>query len=284
MLPRLSLIIGLLVVLLALPATAARGSSTQSMTFEAPRELLDPATRDHALRRDPRLRRRPRARARLLAELRARSRRRRRKPAFDAADPAAYPAGTWDALDALFTAAAARGIAVQLTLTGPVPKWATASKKDNVTKPEPEGVPGVRDRGRAPLRRPGRRCGRSGTSPTTRSSSSRSSCTRRRSRRASTATSSSPASAASARPATAATRCCSARPRRAAPRASSRRSRSCAERCASTRSYHRKGHCARISAGGFAHHAYTTRTGPALPPAGQGRRHDRRPVAALATR
>ena len=32
------------------------------------------------------------------------------------------------------------------------------------------------------------------------------------------------------------------------------------------RNYHRKGHCARISAGGFAHHAYTTRTGPRFRP------------------
>ena len=32
------------------------------------------------------------------------------------------------------------------------------------------------------------------------------------------------------------------------------------------RSYHRKGHCARISAGGYAHHAYTTRTGPRFRP------------------
>ena len=47
MLPRLPLIIGLL-VLLALPATAGAASS-QSMSFEAPRELLEPATRDRAL-------------------------------------------------------------------------------------------------------------------------------------------------------------------------------------------------------------------------------------------
>ena len=47
MLLRLSLIAAL-VVLLALPA-AASASSTQSMTFEAPRELLDPATRDRTL-------------------------------------------------------------------------------------------------------------------------------------------------------------------------------------------------------------------------------------------
>jgi hypothetical protein len=47
MLLRLSLLTAL-VVLLALPA-AASASSTQSMTFEAPRELLDPSTRDRTL-------------------------------------------------------------------------------------------------------------------------------------------------------------------------------------------------------------------------------------------
>ena len=50
------------------------------------------------------------------------------------------------------------------------------------------------------------------------------------------------------------------------------------------RSYHRKGHCARISAGGYAHHAYTTRTGPRFRPPDKRRRHDRRAVAALPTR
>src|SRR5215212_3533651 len=135
MLPRLSLIIGLL-VLLALPATAG-AASNQSMTFEAPRELLDPATRDHALD-EIRAFGVDRIRVLVYWQSYAPDPKAKTKPAFDAADPAAYPAGTWDTLDALFTAAAARRIAVQLTLTGPVPKWATASKKDNVTKPSPK--------------------------------------------------------------------------------------------------------------------------------------------------
>jgi hypothetical protein len=47
------------------------------------------------------------------------------KPSFDAADPAAYPAGAWDALDGLLTGAAARSMSVLVTVTGPAPKWAS---------------------------------------------------------------------------------------------------------------------------------------------------------------
>ena len=59
----------------------------------------------------------------------------KRRPDFDAADPNAYPAGAWARLDGLFDSAQARGITVQLTLTGPVPRWATKGKRDNVTRP-----------------------------------------------------------------------------------------------------------------------------------------------------
>ena len=132
---RLSLTIALL-VLLALPA-AASASSTQSLTFEAPRELLDPSTRDRTL---DEIRAFGVDRVRVLAYWQnfAPDPRSKRRPAFDATDPRAYPAGAWSRLDELFDAAQARGIAVQLTLTGPVPRWATASKRDNVTKPSPK--------------------------------------------------------------------------------------------------------------------------------------------------
>src|SRR3954471_11423014 len=135
MLPRLLLILSLL-VLLALPATAA-ASNTQSTTFEAPRELLDPATRDRTLD-EIRAFGVDRVRALVYWRSYAPAPRSKTKPAFDAADPAAYPAGAWGSPDALFTSATARGISPQLTLTGPVPKWATASKKDTVTKPSPK--------------------------------------------------------------------------------------------------------------------------------------------------
>ena len=135
MLLRLSLLTAL-VVLLALPAGAA-ASSTQSMTFEAPRELLDPSTRDRTLRE---IRNFGIDRVRVLVywEHYVPAPNSRRRPSFDATDPRAYPPGAWDRLDALFAGAAARGIAVQLTLTGPVPKWATAKRRDKVTKPRPK--------------------------------------------------------------------------------------------------------------------------------------------------
>jgi hypothetical protein len=47
------------------------------------------------------------------------------RPSFDAADPAAYPAGAWDRYDTLVRLAAARGIAVNFVLTGPIPRWAS---------------------------------------------------------------------------------------------------------------------------------------------------------------
>ncbi len=120
----------LLVVLLALPATAS-ASSSQVMTFEAPRELTGgnaDATRDAT-----------------LDEIRAFGVRRVRvlmywgsiapepdsatKPAFDATDPGAYPAASWAPYDRLLDSAAARGIEVYMTLTGPGPRWATKSRK-----------------------------------------------------------------------------------------------------------------------------------------------------------
>jgi len=122
----------------ALPATA-QASPRQPVAFEAPRELLQDAARDRTLDeirdfgvtnvrqlvywRDfaprPKSKRKPRGR-------------------FVASDPATYPADTWAPLDALIRDASARGIKVHLNLTGPVPRWATKSKKDNVTRPIPK--------------------------------------------------------------------------------------------------------------------------------------------------
>jgi hypothetical protein len=49
----------------------------------------------------------------------------KRRPHFDATNPARYD---WFRWDRLVEGAAARGIAVQLTLTGPIPSWASACK------------------------------------------------------------------------------------------------------------------------------------------------------------
>jgi hypothetical protein len=49
----------------------------------------------------------------------------RNRPAgFDGTDPAAYPAGTWALTDTIVRDAAARGIGLDLTVTGPPPVWA----------------------------------------------------------------------------------------------------------------------------------------------------------------
>ena len=54
-------------------------------------------------------------------------------PSFDETDPAAYPG--WATYDRIVADAKARGIRILLTVTGPVPRWATRSRTDNVTRP-----------------------------------------------------------------------------------------------------------------------------------------------------
>jgi hypothetical protein len=48
-----------------------------------------------------------------------------RRPRFDAANPAAYPAGSWSSLDRIVKAARADGIALNFNLVGGAPLWAT---------------------------------------------------------------------------------------------------------------------------------------------------------------
>jgi hypothetical protein len=58
------------------------------------------------------------------------------KPAFNAADPAAYPAGNWINLDDLVQGAQARGMNVLLTPSSPVPVWGSPSH-ESFTDPNP---------------------------------------------------------------------------------------------------------------------------------------------------
>jgi hypothetical protein len=121
-----------LLALLAFPAAAA-ASPRQVMSFEAPADLLD-YTRAQTLQE---------IRAFGVTQVRqvvywrdfAPSPDRKRKPNFNAADPNAYPRGTWSRLDGLIAAARRQGITVMLTPTGPVPTWATESKKGDVDRP-----------------------------------------------------------------------------------------------------------------------------------------------------
>jgi hypothetical protein len=119
---------------LALLAAPGQASPRQVTTFEAPTELLDDGARDRNLDEIKTLGV-DRVRQLVYWNSFAPSPNAKRKPRFDAADPAAYPAGTWDRLDRLFASATARGISVQLTLTGPVPRWATKARKDHLTRP-----------------------------------------------------------------------------------------------------------------------------------------------------
>jgi hypothetical protein len=130
---RYRLIIFTVLSLLAVPV-AAQASPRQVMSFEAPTELLDYSRVDVTLRE---------IRSFGVTQVRqvvywqsfAPRPKSKKKPTFNAADPNAYPAGTWARLDQLMASAKANGIKVMLTPTGPVPKWATAKKKGYVSRP-----------------------------------------------------------------------------------------------------------------------------------------------------
>jgi hypothetical protein len=124
----------LLAAALLTPA-AAPASSGQVMTFEAPRELLDDSAREGTLDEVQAF---GVNRVRALVYWRDFSARpsSKRRPRFDRADPSAYPAGTWDLLDRLIASTERRGMELQLTLTGPVPTWATKPKRGHLNTPD----------------------------------------------------------------------------------------------------------------------------------------------------
>jgi hypothetical protein len=126
--PRFLLLTLLLSLLIAAPASA---NPTQALTFEAPRDLMNPATRPAALAE--------------MESLGVRSLRviqtwsvvapgpsSATRPDFEPTNPDAY---NWGEYDALMAAADDRNWPVLLTISGPVPKWATKDKLDNLTRP-----------------------------------------------------------------------------------------------------------------------------------------------------
>src|SRR3954452_6141274 len=128
-------ILPLVLLLLALPGTA-HASARQVTTFEAPRELLSASTRTATLDQITSF---GVTRVRQLVYWRdyAPAPTSKRKPAgFDASNPDAYARDKWDNLDGLIAAARERGVSVTLTLTGPVPKWATRDQRDSVSYPD----------------------------------------------------------------------------------------------------------------------------------------------------
>jgi hypothetical protein len=123
------------VALAGAAAGDARAKPGQFTTFEAPTELINGGDA---------------ARAQTLDELQglgvtalrmtifwqsvAPSAGARHRPRFDQADPAAYD---WGAYGALADAARARGMRLLVSVSGPVPRWATAGGRDHLTNPSP---------------------------------------------------------------------------------------------------------------------------------------------------
>lgn len=125
--------LALALALCTLLAPAAHADSDQYMTFEAPRDLKDPATRPGAMDQIASLGVN-RLRVILTWKTVAPSPNSKTKPAADLTDPASYD---WSTYDGLMADAQARGWPVLMTISGPVPKWATRDKKDDVTRPIP---------------------------------------------------------------------------------------------------------------------------------------------------
>lgn len=120
-------------LLAALFASGAHASRSQTLTFEASRDLLDPAKREAAFNQIAGLGAK-RLRVILYWKDVAPSPEASRKPSFDATDPKAYD---WSKYDPAIDGARERGWPVLLTVTGPVPYWATLGRRDGLTRPKP---------------------------------------------------------------------------------------------------------------------------------------------------
>jgi hypothetical protein len=125
---RVLLLTALACLMLSAPALA---SPSQSLTFEAPRDLADPAKRDAAFAELDGLGARA-LRVVLYWNDVAPGPNARRRPGFDPNDPTAYD---WSRYDPIINGARDRGWPVHLTVSGPVPRWATARRRGHVTRP-----------------------------------------------------------------------------------------------------------------------------------------------------
>ncbi|HEX7291284.1 MAG TPA: cellulase family glycosylhydrolase [Conexibacter sp.] len=132
-----TLIVVVTLISLLLPAAIASAGSRQFTTVEAPAELLFSGSPDAALDTISDLGATA-IRLQLSWSLVAPDPDAKRAPSFNQTDPNAYPAGAWARYDAAIDGARARGLKVYVTLTGPAPRWATAAKRDKLTKPSAE--------------------------------------------------------------------------------------------------------------------------------------------------
>lgn len=104
------------------------------LTFEAPRDLLNSPTRDAAFTRLDSL---GVGALRVVMYWRdvAPAANEKIQPDVDTTNPASYD---FSRIDPVLDAAKARGWPVVLTVSGPVPRWATRDQTDNVTRPNPD--------------------------------------------------------------------------------------------------------------------------------------------------
>jgi hypothetical protein len=109
----------------ALGASQALASHSQANYFEASTELLNAHTREHALAQLKHLGVRA-LRVELAWQYVAPGGNSATKPSFEATNPAAY---AWGAYDWIVTKARELGWKVLLTVTSPVPRWATSNHK-----------------------------------------------------------------------------------------------------------------------------------------------------------
>ena len=179
----------LLVFVLAQPAGASR---TQSLTFEAPRDLMNAELRAGALHEIDSFGVRS-VRVIVTWKSVAPGADKAERPDFEPTDPGAYD---WGEYEPLMAAIKERGWSVLMTISGPGAGVGDAGQARRQDPSEPVGVRRVRHGRRAQVRRRRSTRGRSGTSPTSPSSCARSTpAAARRRRRRSIATSTSPASA-----------------------------------------------------------------------------------------
>lgn len=123
--------LGCLAMALSLGAGTAAASRNQPLFFEATSELLSPATRSKVLGQLEYLGVKA-LRVELYWRDVAPGANSPRRPAFDATNPGSY---SWGGYDWIMSEAARLKWQVLLTVTSPVPKWATAGHKDFVTRP-----------------------------------------------------------------------------------------------------------------------------------------------------
>jgi Cellulase (glycosyl hydrolase family 5) len=131
---RILLVVVTLTALL-LPAAVAGANGSQFTTVEAPAELLFGGSPDAGLDQIESLGATA-VRIQLTWSLVAPDPNAKRAPSFNATDPNAYPAANWARYDAAIDGARARGLKVYVTLAGSAPRWATAAKKDLLTRPD----------------------------------------------------------------------------------------------------------------------------------------------------